>query len=161
MPCCKCNRTGSCRGCACVKARRPCVNCLPSKLGTCANSKTCTTPQTQPVTDLIDAHLVNANTSNPPTTVSTPVSTPEVDSDVSSNPQPTPQPTNRENEQIPNLPSPTPINAHVFTMGHHNATDFSDMLEATYNEVIYWRRNCFTVPLGRIGKEFVSELSKL
>ena len=113
------------------------------------------------MTDLIDAHLVNANTSNPPTTVSTPVSTPEVDSDVSSNPQPTLQPTNRENEQIPNLPSPTPINAHVFTWGNHNATDFSDMLEATYNEVIYWRRNCFTVPLGRIGKAFVSELSKL
>ena len=43
MPCCKCNRTGSCRGCACVKAGRPCTNCLPSKLGSCLNTTTTTT----------------------------------------------------------------------------------------------------------------------
>ena len=38
MVCCKCNRTDLCRGCACVKAGRSCVNCLPSKLGNCANA---------------------------------------------------------------------------------------------------------------------------
>ena len=37
MPCCRCNRKGSCKGCACVKAGKPCSSCLPSKLGTCAN----------------------------------------------------------------------------------------------------------------------------
>ena len=35
--CCGCNRTGSCRGCACVKAGKQCSNCLPSKLGSCSN----------------------------------------------------------------------------------------------------------------------------
>ena len=34
MPCCRCNRMGSCKGCTCVKAGR---NCLPSKLGSCVN----------------------------------------------------------------------------------------------------------------------------
>jgi hypothetical protein len=40
MVCCRCNRAGLCRGCACVKAKRPCVNCLPSKQGHCANIST-------------------------------------------------------------------------------------------------------------------------
>ena len=82
----------------------------------------------RPATDLIDAHPRNLP---PPTTVTTP----EVDPEV----------------QLPNLPSPNPINAPDFTWGNLNATDFSDTLEATYTEVIHWRRNCFTV----------SELSKL
>ena len=40
MVCCRCNRAGVCRGCACVKAKRPYVNCLPSKQGNCANIST-------------------------------------------------------------------------------------------------------------------------
>ena len=68
-----------------------------------------------------DAHPGNANTSNPPT----PVTTPEVDPDVSLNLQPT----NHENEQLPYLPSPNPINALVFIGGNLNATDFSDILK--------------------------------
>ena len=36
--CCRCNRTGQCRGCACVKAGQPCSNCLPSRLGSCSNA---------------------------------------------------------------------------------------------------------------------------
>ena len=38
MACCRCNRTGSCKGCVCVKAGNPCTSCLPSKLGSCVNS---------------------------------------------------------------------------------------------------------------------------
>ena len=44
--CCRCNRTSSCRGCACVKARRQCSNCLPSKLGSCSNISSTPTPST-------------------------------------------------------------------------------------------------------------------
>ena len=36
-PYCRCNRTGSCKGCTCVKAGHPCTSCLPSKLGLCKN----------------------------------------------------------------------------------------------------------------------------
>ena len=38
VQCCRCNRTGLCRGCACVKAGRKCINCLPSKRGSCSNT---------------------------------------------------------------------------------------------------------------------------
>ena len=34
-------------------------------------------------------------------------------------------------------------------------------MEATYSEVVHWRRNCFTVPFGKAGREFVLELSRL
>ena len=35
--CCRCNRFGSCKGCVCVKAGRPCVSCLPGHLVSCRN----------------------------------------------------------------------------------------------------------------------------
>ena len=38
MVCCKCNKTGSCKGCACVKAGNKCFNCLPGKIGHCSNA---------------------------------------------------------------------------------------------------------------------------
>jgi len=30
-----------------------------------------------------------------------------------------------------------------------------------YAEVVHWRRNCFSVPFGKAGRDFVSELSRL
>ena len=53
MPCCRCNRTGSCKGCACVKAGIPCTNCLPSKLGSCVNSPHNSSRIQQPSTEFI------------------------------------------------------------------------------------------------------------
>ena len=49
VACCKCNRTGLCRSCACVKARRLCESCLPSKLGNCANTSTAISQVTAPL----------------------------------------------------------------------------------------------------------------
>ena len=38
MPaCCRCNASGRCRGCSCRKSGKPCVDCLPSRLGRCEN----------------------------------------------------------------------------------------------------------------------------
>ena len=53
------------------------------------------------------------------------------------------------------------MNMMVFSWGIHNADDFSHVLEATYSEVVQWRLNSFKIPLGRVGKEFVYELSRL
>ena len=41
--CCKRNRSGFCRNCACVKARKTCTNCFPMKLTKCANGLTAAT----------------------------------------------------------------------------------------------------------------------
>ena len=37
---CRCNRTGQCRSCACVKVGKQCTNCLPGRLGKCFNALT-------------------------------------------------------------------------------------------------------------------------
>lgn len=36
--------------------------------------------------------------------------------------------------------------------------EFTKLLDTTYEEVVHWRRNCFSVPLGRAGRAFVNEL---
>ncbi len=153
MPCCKCNRTGSCKGCACVKAKRLCKNCLPSKLGSCAN----TTEQSQPTgtrSTSLDASPLDAHRPNrPPTSLTAPeLEATSTDRDPLVNTQQDPR---------MELPPCSPTNEPVFTWGTHDANDFSTILEAAYTEVIHWRKNSFTIPFGNAGKEFVTELAKL
>ena len=38
---------------------------------------------------------------------------------------------------------------------------FSQALDSAYLEVAHWRKNCFDVPRGLVGKQFVSELARL
>ena len=42
--CCRCNRTGICRSCSCVKAGQPCTNCLPGRLLRCRNPPSSPSP---------------------------------------------------------------------------------------------------------------------
>ena len=49
----------------------------------------------------------------------------------------------------------------VFVWGSFDAAAFSQILGDTYSQVVHWRRNCFAVPLGKEGKEFVGEISRL
>jgi hypothetical protein len=37
MVCCRCNRSGKCKNCSCVKQGRPCCGCLPGRQGACLN----------------------------------------------------------------------------------------------------------------------------
>lgn len=53
------------------------------------------------------------------------------------------------------------MNTPVFTWGNHSAEDISNIMESVYSEVVHWRRNCFTVPHGKAGREFAGELSRL
>ena len=38
MACCRCNRSGRCLNCRCVKSGSFCHGCLPQRLGQCANT---------------------------------------------------------------------------------------------------------------------------
>ena len=38
-PCCRCNGSGKCLNCSCVKSGHPCTDCLPLRRGTCANQQ--------------------------------------------------------------------------------------------------------------------------
>ncbi len=140
MACCRCNRTGLCRGCACVKANRKCSDCLPKRLGNCINlAVTTRTPG-------------NQCNQIPPT--------PQVaqDSQASEGLQDSQVP---QAEPCPTLPCFTPMSSPTFTWGEYSATEFSKLLEEAYHVVVHWRKNCFIPPQNKAGKEFVSELARL
>ena len=53
------------------------------------------------------------------------------------------------------------MNFPTFTWGNLSGLEFAMLLDTTYDEVVHWRRNCFSVPFGKAGRDFVSELSRL
>ena len=57
MTCCKCNKTGRCRNCSCVKAGIHCQSCLPSRLGSCSNITSTETRQTATTSDIPSAEV--------------------------------------------------------------------------------------------------------
>lgn len=57
--CCRCNAGGECRNCVCVKSKRQCSNCLPSRKGCCSNMKL--SPALQE-TDVTRLYLVISHT---------------------------------------------------------------------------------------------------
>ena len=65
------------------------------------------------------------------------------------------------NSSYPPLPPFPSVSRPTFKWGNTNGTEFVKILDDVYAEVIHWRRNCFTVPFGKAGKSFVSELSRL
>ena len=139
MVCCKCNKHSKCRKCACVRAGNQCSNCLPSRLGYCDNQ------QRTAVQEDINSELV------PTTTAPSPAR--ETMSSARESP-----PTDQQVPSLPGYPSPS---LSTFSWGSLNGADFTKLLDNTYNEVIHWRRNCFSVPTGKDGREFVSEVARL
>ena len=61
----------------------------------------------------------------------------------------------------PELPEFPSVGRPTFTWGDSCGEEFVSTLNATYAEVVHWRRNAFTIPFGRAGKNFVTELSRL
>ena len=83
MVCCKCNKSGTCRECACAKVESPCVSCLPLKLGKCVNpmnsrksSLSSSQPPPAPSISDLNSHLPTptTNTSDLKSNLSTPTS---------------------------------------------------------------------------------------
>ncbi len=69
MACCRCNRSGRCLNCKCVKSGSGCRSCLPLRLGNCENIVD--TPLSE-ITDVTAAILpqVESNRSSSPTVCS-------------------------------------------------------------------------------------------
>ena len=162
MTCCRCNRTGHCHNCSCVKRGQPCLGCLLQRLGNCAN-----TARTQPAPsaseDMAPQPSPTPNrkvseTAQTPVT-DTPITTretstifhtasPEADNPVSlSNTSLTCAP-----ENVPELPQFTAMADPVFTQwGECDSVCFVNKLNAAYKEAVHWRPNLFKVPYGKAG----------
>ena len=54
----------------------------------------------------------------------------------------------------PNLPLFTPVTDASFIWGEHCADESSMSIDATYEEVMEWRKNLYPVPPGTAGKAF-------
>ena len=68
----------------------------------------------------------------------------------------------------PAMPAVTPLPSFLpsadpsFTWGHLDSKTFTELISKAYKEVVFWRRNVFSVPYGNnCGKAFVSELARL
>ena len=60
------------------------------------------------------------------------------------------------------LPSFTPLSSPNFRWNNSiDSTHFIAMVDKAYQEVVHWRHNIFPIPTGKVGKEFVLELSRL
>jgi len=178
MACCKCNRTGRCRNCACVKAGKSCHTCFPSHLG----------------------HCLNTATARPDATPVAAASVPEAPAAVGSVPMtpvlltpPPPPPTEFAFAQVPttaqsqqtsgalNRTAPL-IDAHQphgasytstvswplpalqkanFMWGSKDGPTFCQNICSAYEHVIHWNPNLFLPHSGVAGKNFVQELARL
>ena len=159
--CCRCNGDGICRSCSCVKGRKTCVSCLPSRRGRCLNISHSSAPATQPVycpsthTQLtatdhacpsMGAGLIPA-TPTSATTIAT-------FSNLAS-PAPTSlSASGRILSDAHHLPPPSTLADTNFVWGEYNSSTYSASLSLTYSEVVHWRRNNFKVPHGRGCKQF-------
>ena len=162
--CCRCNRTGSCRRCACVKAGKGCSNCLPSKLGNCSNVSSVQAPPPSVATSTTNwsasTTVPDASTTSLRPAVSANRSS-SSSSGIQSSASDSPCQCNSSISCSPPLPNFQPVSNPVFGWGSLDAESFSHALEVAYSEVVHWRSNSFKVPMGRVGKEFVNELSRL
>ena len=59
------------------------------------------------------------------------------------------------------LPSFHPVAKPTFVWGKCTSGEFTHLLDEAYSEIVHWRPNFFSLPLGKAGKAFVLELTRL
>ena len=150
MTCCRCNRSGRCINCFCVKNGRPCQGCLPQRLGNCTNAMSpqhfAPEPTISPENPPNEANNCNTTTLDDANRcLSTDNASPSA-----------------PNLNVDPLVWPTPeLQPPTFTWGECTGELFCGKINSAYNEVVHWRRNVFQVPSGSSGKTFVAELARL
>ena len=76
---------------------------------------------------------------------------------------PVPNETNNSSSlnTVEDLPPFTALSAPNFKWGDIDGVVFSSKVDRAYEEAVHWKRNLFEVPRGKVGTEFVRELSRL
>ena len=141
MTCCRCNRSGRCRNCSCVKNGTLCQDCLPQRLGNCTNASVpkCNQEQQPPI-----AEQTSLQCSEETYTLETQVSVTD----------------NSPVRPAVIWPLPT-MEEPNFIWGNNQGEEYCAKVNQAYEEVVHWRCNLFQVPSGSAGKAFVTELAHL
>ena len=141
MTCCRCNRSGRCRNCSCVKNGTLCQDCLPQRLGNCINASVpkCNQEQQPPI-----AEQTSLQCSEETYTLETQVSVTD----------------NSPVRPAVIWPLPT-LEEPNFIWGNNQGEEYCAKVNQAYEEVVHWRCNLFQVPSGSAGKAFVTELAHL
>ena len=175
MVCCKCNRTGHCRNCVCVKAKKTCDSCLPCRLGQCQN--TCLQNNSL-ITSAIDAayqpravqSASEPNASRATSSLMTSSSPSILPRYLNSPPFPSLATDNTTSSQsihsaspcrISELPNFIPSQKPTFLWGNCGSDQFIRELDDCYCEVVHWKPNHLKLPSGKAGNSVVAELARL
>ena len=156
--CCGCGPRGVCKRYVCVTSGNPCSNCQPSRSGCCLNMS-----PLAPTVAL--SHSVRSDTSSPLSSISeslqsTAAGVTQVPVAHSLDPSLADDSLLAQATAILSVPRGVPLTQISFVWGNLDAESFSQSVNAAYSEVVHWKRNLFAVPFGRVGKKFVTELSR-
>jgi len=129
---------GRCVRCACVNAGRTCTDCRPSR----TNPQRC-------------ENLATANDSGSSIDHSTDALVSQQD-----------EPNRSQDSNLPpiafdHLPVFEPTSAANFQWGASDGFAVTLAIDRAYAEIVHWRRNVFLLPSGKVGRDFVRELSRL
>ena len=68
---------------------------------------------------------------------------------------------NNSNGNVCDLPSYPLLDPPNFNWGDLNGSEFEELVNEAYNQIVHWRHNLFDVPKGKAGNKFVAELCNL
>ena len=192
MPtCCRCNGSGRCVNCACVKSGFACTNCLPHRKGKCAN-QAARAPDRQggtpprrsdtPTAD-VEGSVSNAVKRTNGMTVSdnhillqessislldnhsmeVESQTPLTSNDVGNPPSIARHSpsSNVTHNTTDALPPFTPHSSTPFQWGEVPGHIFCDDIASVYEEQVTWRKNIFSPLTGHAGTEYIKEHTRL
>ena len=160
MSCCRCNKTGRCSNCSCVKAGKLCHSCLPGRLSQCNNNTTTTTTTQFNSNSKIQTNTIANNTSVSSTiaatTTTSTTTTPSTNEAQNLNVN-----SSKQKSELGDLPVFVSMADPIFTWGSYDSNSFTESLQLAYTKVVHWKPNLFKLPQGKAGKSFVAELARL
>ena len=168
MPaCCGCNGSGRCTNCCCKKAGRFCINCLPSRKNHCGNQAPSEpnrpysghSSSAENCTDTTD-DLERTTNSLPVVTVIDPAEVPTLPPINNCNETQIKTPITDSTELLPPYTPVCSIDPS-FRWGRAEGSAFLLKVDSCYSKVVHWQRSVFSIPSGKAGKDFVSELARL
>ena len=126
--CCRCNGSGKCQNCICVKNGRSCINCLPKRKDWCRNLS-------NPKVNSLDKIQIQSSTDAERSNLSVTNSCPSINPSCNSS-------TDKLSQfnSLPTLPQFNSVASPNFTWGDKDSASFCSALKDVYVEVVHWRK---------------------